>query len=168
MTQLNWDELGVFFTSQNELMDDYFTMQRDMVRRQSFLSNIYRWCLENSVPIHSSRRHSLLVVFYEELVKRPCEELHRIQLFLQRESPGHWKEWIPDLKEIDRPSVTGSIYRTSSRGSKEPRIDWWQREVPPELVSVGLEVVAGFGLDWLYGGAPMPRVSPDDLPVGPV
>jgi hypothetical protein len=147
-------------------MDGYFSSQRGMIFRQSFLSNVYRWCLENTVPIHSEPRKSLLVVFYEELVRHPDEELHRIQHFLQRESPGRWREWIPDLKEIDQPSVMGSIHETSAE-PKEARHDQWQREVSPDLLSAGLEVVAGFGLGWLYGGDATPRVGADDLPIGP-
>jgi hypothetical protein len=147
-------------------MDKYFTAQRAMIMRHSFVSNVYRWCLENTVPIHSTRRDSLLVAFYEDLVRRPSEELHRIQLFLQRESPGYWREWIPDLTEIHRTSVAGSVGEKSPDWSVDSRVDWWQREVPPDFISAGLEVVTGFGLDWLYGDGPMPKIAPEELPIG--
>jgi hypothetical protein len=165
-TQLRWGALGQF-THQNELMDKYFVAQREMIMQHSFVTNVYSWCLQNTVPIHSSRRNSLLVVFYEDLARRPDEELHRIELFLHRHSPGHWREWKPDLTEIDRTSVAGSVGEKSGRWSVDTRVDWWQREVPPNLVSAGLEVVTGFGLDWIYGDDPMPKIGPEDLPIGP-
>jgi hypothetical protein len=164
-TQRHWDDLGKF-TNQNELMDKYFTDQKEMIIRHSFVTNVYRWCLENTVPIHSSRRDSLLVVFYEDLVMHPYEELRRIQLFLQRQSPGYWREWRPDLTDINRTSAAGSVAETSAQWSVDSRFDWWQGELPLELTSTGLDVIAGFGLDWLYGDGPKPKIDPDKLPIG--
>jgi hypothetical protein len=161
-TRFKWDEIGGF-TAQNELMKTYFPDQKERLLKQSFVNNVYRWCLENTVPVRNSSHDSLLVVFYEELVSHPDQELQRIQLFLQRQSLGHWKEWKPDLTAIDRLSAMGTAAPVTAQWSGSARVDGWQREVPPELVSAGLEVVAEFGLDCLYGGASMPMIRPDEL-----
>lgn len=125
--------------------------------------HVARWCLENRVPTALLRRDQVHVVLYETLLADPAAELARLGDFLARRRPEHWAGWSPDPGVLARPSRTSWRQRPGEPPSAEARITEWVGAVPPATAARALAALAGFGLDGLYGAAPLPLVRPDQV-----
>lgn len=164
-TRLNVGDLGDF-TAQRLLMTRYFDRQRATIVRQAFLSNVHRWCLENTVPLAAAGGPSVLVLFYEDLVERPELELRRVESFLRREGRGKWRTWAAaDVSTVDRPSVMALPGRGRTWRSPRGRVQSSLNELPAEWVGAAWEIVREFGLDWLYDDRGTPKLAADEVEV---
>lgn len=162
LLRLGWGPLGLA-VRQPELVDHYFRKQQDDLLRQEFLTNVYRWCVENSVPIRSLSRLSTHATFYEHVVLHPNRELQRIKAFLSERSHGWWRSWSPNLASLDRPSMT--TYRPYESGPRTriERSQWWINEIPSAWIDPAMRIVRMFGLEWIYGEGPMPLIDGQQL-----
>lgn len=161
-TRLNWGCLGEY-TTNKPFLDRYFAPQKDEVIRQAFIGNVYRWCLENKFPLACLSQGSVLVVFYEDLIAHRDREFDRIKRFLADRSQGKWREWSPNLAAVDRPSATAyPDVGEEGMDGREMSLRW-TRQVPQEWIAEGVETLRLFGLDWIYGEDPWPRLAADDV-----
>jgi hypothetical protein len=145
------------------MLDRYFASQKDEVIRQAFISNIYRWCLENKLPLSRLPRGSVHVVFYEDLVEHRDREFARIERFLGERSQGRWRVWSPNLAAVDRPSATAyPSAGEEAMGGRDMSMRW-TRQVQREWIVDGVETLRLFGLDWIYGEDPWPKVAADEV-----
>jgi hypothetical protein len=160
--RLGWSTLGTYGRQQH-LMEKYFPQQHSDILRQDFLTNVYRWCVENSGPVHTLAAGSTHVVFYEHLVLHPDRELERIQSFLRGRSQGRWRTWSPDLASTDRPS--SSVFRTNGAGptTRTERSGWWANEIPEAWIDPAMRIVRMFDLGWVYGEEPAPLIEGSQL-----
>lgn len=161
-TRLNWGCLGQY-TANKTLLDRYFGPQKDEVVHQAFIGNTYRWCLENKLPISRLTQGSVHVVFYEDLVEHREREFGRMKRFLAERSHGRWSDWSPNLAAADRPSVTAYLADGEQAMDGRDLSRRWTSQMPSEWVTDGVQTLRLFGLDWIYGEDPWPRVAADKV-----
>lgn len=151
------------FLAQPNLIREILVSSADSVSDQAFITSVYEWCLETSVAIHGVNSGSVLVVFYESLVKDPEAELSRIRRFLRSRSPGLWRHWSPDFGRVSRPSAMSFPSEKVGEAGTQERVSSWRSGVPEGWIRDAVGVVTDFGLGWLYGDELTPVVSADEV-----
>jgi len=130
-----------------------------------FVEFVLRWCLENIVPTTMLAPHQAHVVFYEQLVERPDEEIARLARYLRRFGPGTWAVTTGRIDALTRPS------HTDYRGTELTTPGVGQRARGPDVATTTMarahEVIACFGLDRVYGAATRPLIEPEAVLIGP-
>jgi hypothetical protein len=142
------------------LVDDHLGPMEAELRRLTtdFEWAIARWCIETYVPLRQSAvGNRIAVLFYEHLVMDPDKGIEDIFRAVRREPPA---------AAYERFSVPS---RSSFRGDRPLRspadaISEWQNLLTTEQIERGLELVATFGLDKLYGPEIEPRLP--NFPAG--
>jgi hypothetical protein len=147
---------GVF-----ETLDDS-TEARRLVAQSAdpFESHVVRWCLENRIPLSQLDSAGTHVVFYEDLVLHPGEELDRLGHHLAMDFGS------AAITAARKPSRTDFRHRARQVLGRQPDVDFlrqWQGLVSPTAVERGLDVLRAFSLDHLYGRDALPLVSAADV-----
>lgn len=155
-------DLDADFLSQPQLVSDHLAPYVELIRGCStpFERSVAEWCIENGIALASLAGGDAEVVAYEHLCTRPDDELRRLCAHAR----------IPFGTSIRRKlrlpsSTTAEHDRLASDWSAGGKslVQSWIRRVTPEERARGLEILAGFGMDDLYGDDPMPLV--DRLPL---
>lgn len=164
MGWVGWGLLDVDPSLRSDLIDEYFLLHRETIMRQAFITNINRWCLENTIPLRTLCRESVHIVFYEDLVQEPARELDRIQRFLHEHSHGSWREWSPKSTVLWRPSAT-AFYGDLSTPPPEwaTRAVRWREELSQEWVGCALRRIRAFGVDGIYGEQIRPLIPAQEV-----
>jgi hypothetical protein len=164
---LGWDNHLGDFLGQESLLGGPLHQWRRLIEQSAAQDNhapkaeVLRWCMENVVPITMLRHQDAHVVFFEDLVQKPEEELSRLATFLRARQPQVWDDWRPDIADLLRPSPT--TFGGWNTDSPNLRISGWQRRIDPDRFEQCQELVAAFGLEGLYGDSPDPLVRPEQL-----
>lgn len=117
---------------------------------------VFRWCIENYVPLRQFEAGGLHCVFYERVCLEPEAEIRR--LF---ESIG--RRWdVAALRTASRASpMTAQESRIhSAPAASSGLIDGWVERIEPVRVERTVEILALFGLDRFYGTEPEPLATP--------
>jgi len=168
VAELGWEDELDQLLGQPDLMAGYFAPWRELITEvaategRSVVGLVLRWCLENHPAIAVTPPGSAHVVFYEDLVARPQEELGRLARFLADRQPQLWAGWRPDVAVLARPSSSAWRDRDGSPDG-DHRVGGWREHVTGQTLERCLGVLAAFGLDRVYGEAPAPRLAPDEL-----
>lgn len=148
-TRLGWKPSPEASFADKQLVEDHLAPFRGVLDsyRSDLERRVIQWCIENYVPLsYFQKRQDILVVFYERLVNDVEGELERIA--------------DPLGIRVRRPSdvltPSGTTYRPGGFAVADA-LDDWRRQLSADEVERGLEVVAAFGLDVLYGPEAMPR-----------
>jgi len=141
---------------QQPLVQDHLAPFEDVIRGVEddfLLRQVLIWAILHYVPLRQFEPGRLHVVFYEDVVRRPEQELPRLFRFVK---PHFVDSMMQGAMEIaTRPSrVTGG--KKKAAGGAWP-IGQWRDEVSAAQVREGLKILAHFGLDQLYGDEVMPR-----------
>jgi hypothetical protein len=141
------------FAEQEALVRDVLGDDRSILKEQG--SDIEKhaliWAITNYVPLHKCDENQLKLVFYENLVRDPEQELNRIfselPTALSRNSNV----------DLRMPSVTSNRSRGSLRNDKFLR-DWQTRFSETEIDQI-LNVCERFDLNRYYSRKPEPEVQ---------
>jgi hypothetical protein len=111
------------------------------------------WCIETLVPLRQfEQREDLNVVFYEHLLAQPDATVEGLFRSIGEAPPAAAYE------QIERPSLT--TYRAGGPLTDMTRaLDEWQDRLSPAQIERTHELLAVFGLDWLYDTGPQPLVG---------
>jgi hypothetical protein len=144
------------FLSRKPLVEDYLHPFEGVIRGVGddyIQRQVLVWAILHYVPLAQFQPGRLHIVFYEEMAERPEQELPRLFHHLR---PDRVEEMTRKAMNIlTLPSRVAGGAR-SGPGGKWP-IGRWKAELSAEQVRAGLEILAHFGLDQLYGDGVMPR-----------
>jgi hypothetical protein len=139
------------FLSQPELVEDFLgpvVAELEKVTT-TFDTNVFRWCIQNYVPLRQFARGEIHIAFYEEFCVRPKEEIARLFSFLGKpfdeEVYQSFSQPSP-MSRADSAIVTGGSL-----------VDNWRKSITPDQVKRAVEILAMFGLDRIYTDAAMPN-----------
>jgi hypothetical protein len=139
---------------QPDLVADHLEPHRDLITSlsdedDSFVArSALLWCIENVIPLTMSRRDDLTVMFYEELVRYPEQQLARLASLIND----------PELSQlagdaVTRPSALARQWSAVQRG--DDPVESWTSHIRPEEQRIVEQILTRFGLERLYPG-PMP------------
>jgi hypothetical protein len=163
---LNWDVRWELVQSQvlrqADLVEDFmgpflshFASASTYIEKQ-----VLTWCLDNYVPLKQFTPDQIHVVFYENLVAHPYEELPRLFAFLGKsaDSSIYSAMTIPSLLSDWNSPVLAGASRTNS---------WLSNMNSPEI-DRAMAILAAFGLDAIYSDDPFPNVAGLDHVMAPL
>jgi hypothetical protein len=145
---LGWRDVLSEMMEQEELVEDFLVPMEAEIRaaRGGFERRLFTWCIENYVPLKQFEPGEIHLCFYEDFLTRPEHELRRLFSFLGED----FDERVYPL--LNRPSPL-------SREGEAASVDAWQRFVTGSQLERAVEILGLFGLDRVYGEAPMPDPS---------
>jgi hypothetical protein len=152
----NWHLDLADFLAQSALMEDHLEPFRSLLSEplSPFERHVVLWCVENYVPLRQFREGDLHLAFYEDLVMRPEAEIRRLFTFLG-------KPFDPSaLAKLSRPSAV-TRQNSAVRTGGDP-VESWTATLAAAQVSQAVQLLSKFGLDRVYGEAPMPRLDRAD------
>jgi hypothetical protein len=144
------------FRSQSDLVDDYLADKMEFIEDVQLDEQKHAiiWCIHTLVPMRQFKTGEIPIIFYENLVRQPEDEVPRAFRALN----------IPFQANVyqaaARPSTT-SLSSSAILTGKDP-VRQWKKELTSQQVENILDVVNEFGLDHLYGESEMPLVQPTD------
>jgi hypothetical protein len=154
----NWGADLQHFLNQQPLVEDHLRSILHVIEsaQDEFERHIVVWCLDNFVPLRLLRRRDVHVAFYEDFCLEPEREVARLLTFVG----GSYDRRV--LRSMMRPSAT--TRRDSAVVSGDSLIDGWRAFVTPSQVDRAAQILAGFGLDRIYGtdSLPLSRTPLDD------
>jgi hypothetical protein len=140
------------FLSQPKLVEDYLEPFVSEIRQDHspFEDRIFRWCIQNYVPLKQFRMGEIYVAFYESLCVDPEVEYRSILDYLN----------VPHNRDIrsaaSKPSPMSQPDSAVHTGAS--LVDSWRESVSSSDASAALDILKLFGLDRLYGESSMPSV----------
>lgn len=132
---------------QEELVEDFLLPMEAEIRaaRDDFERHLFLWCIDNYVPLKQLGPGEIHLVFYENLLANPEEELRSLFGFLGDD---------PDCRVHARLAHPSALSR---KNAPVPSVDGW-RVSASQLERTG-EILSLFGLDGIYAEGPMPDPS---------
>lgn len=138
--ELKTDHLGPFMAD--------LAHWRDM---SDFEQRTYQWCIEHYVPLRTMKRGEVHLAFYETLAEAPAAEIERLFAFLGRPFDDRI---FAAVKRPSRVTRADAAIKTGESVSAH-----WQTKVDPADMARAMAIVRKFGLDAVYGEAPMPNIE---------
>jgi len=145
-------DLGEFL-AQEELMEDFLNPFREEIEaaQTKYDKLVFRWCIENYVPLKQFKRGEIHLAFYENFCETPESEIDRLFSFLGKSYDE------ATLARLRRPSpVSREESAIISGGSL---IDSWREQIADEQIRRTVEILSLFGLDRIYSQDSMPDVD---------
>ena len=141
------------FLAQPELVEDFLRpFEKEIKAAQTtFDQLVFRWCIENYVPLKQFKRGEVHLAFYENFCRSPEPEVDRLFSFLGRD----YDQRI--LKNLGKPSPVSR--KTSAIISGGSLIDGWRKQITGEQIQRAVEILSLFGLDSIYSQGSMPNVD---------
>jgi hypothetical protein len=145
---LGWQDVLSETMEQETLVEDFLLPMEADIRaaRGGFERHLFTWCIENYVPLMQFGPGEIHLCFYENFLARPEHELPRLFSFLGED----FDERV--YRKLKRPSPL-------SREGEAASVDGWRRSVTGRQLERAVEILGLFGLDRVYGEAPMPDPS---------
>jgi hypothetical protein len=136
------------FLKQGSLADDYLRPFEDLIRAagDDYIENqVLIWAILHYVLLLQFKPGELHVVFYEDLLRQPEQELTRLFRYLKPDCVDRMTEGA--LRVLPRPS------RVAPKDKKVVGATWrigaWKDELSAEQIERGAKILARFGLDRL-------------------
>jgi hypothetical protein len=135
--------------------DEYSAHPQKLVRQ------VAEWCLENAYPLSFLDGDESLT-FYEWAVLHPEAELDRLGKLCARAlgDPTPGRIGIEEMRKPSAKDWFGTAAGARGRGDWEEVVGRWRRTVSATEIEQCLEVLAAFGLGYLYGEDPLPLATP--------
>jgi hypothetical protein len=132
---------------QEELVEDFLLPMEAEIRaaRDDFERHLFLWCIDNYVPLKQLGPGEIHLVFYENLLANPEEELRSLFGFLGDDPDGRVHARLAHPSALSR------------KNAPVPSVDGW-RVSASQLERSG-EILSLFGLDGIYAEGPMPDPS---------
>jgi hypothetical protein len=148
-------DLRAEFLSQPELVEDYLApFAEDIAKAEThFDILVFRWCIQNYVPLRQFQEGEIHIAFYEDFCIDPEEEVARMFAYLG-------KPYSPEVLEVvGKPSPVS--LKDSAIVVGGSLIDSWRKQISPEQVERAVEILSLFGLDSIYSRESRP--NPDGV-----
>jgi len=144
------------YLQQNQLIEDYLFKFKEKIKAATsdFEKYIFKWCIENYVPIRQFKDNEVLITFYENLCLHPQVELKRIFSFIGRSYNGN-------LEIFDKPSKMSM--RSSAINSRTDLMSSWRINIDQDQVQKAVEILEHFGLDQIYNEDDLPLLHGDKI-----
>ncbi len=153
--QLGWatDSDILAFLQQRPLLDDHLAPHLETINRaQTDLEkHASIWCVSHLVPLRQFAPDELTIIFYENLCLHPERELARIEGVVKRPCP------LTTLESLTKPSPT--TVASSAVLTGDDRVTQWQKRLSAAEIKEILDIVAAFGLDYLYRDSALPQIE---------
>jgi len=141
------------FLAQEELMEDFLNPFREEIEaaQTTFEKLVFRWCIENYVPLKQFKKGEIHLAFYENFCEKPEFEIDRLFSFLGKS----YDEAV--FTSLRKPSpVSREESAIISGGSL---IDSWREQITDEQIQRAVEILSLFGLERIYSQDSMPNVE---------
>lgn len=141
---------------QSSLHTDYLVPFENIIRSVSddFIERqILIWSIVHYVPLMASNSNDIYIIFYEDLVSSPIEELGRLFAFLGKDDTQ--EEML--LEKIYKPARTSKKFEQVL--SRKSLVDSWKDELSAQQIDRGMKILGYFHLDVLYENAFKPNRS---------
>lgn len=107
---------------------------------------IFFWCIYNWIPLQQFKKNELHLVFYENFVTGPQDELRGLFSFL-----GVEYNEAAVLSSLSKPSLTTNKKAASFQQSNAiSRLESWQKRLSAQQLARADEILALFGMNDLY------------------
>ena len=117
----------------------------------SFDKHIFRWCIENYIPLKQFNEGEIQIIFYENLCTNTQKEVERILSFIGEPFS------LEILEQSTRPSALSR--KDSAIASGANLIDSWRNDINDKQVERALEICSIFGLEKIYDQSSLPLLS---------
>lgn len=138
------------FLNQPKLVEDFLDPFMDTAQNLEtpFEERVFRWCIQNYVPLTQFGYGDIHVIFYEELCVRPEATLKALFEYLA----------LPlDLDKVDLLAPSPVSRPDSAVVTGESLVDKWRDFVTPDEVDRAIKILQLFGLDSLYDNESLPN-----------
>ena len=151
---LGWKTYTESYLAQPELVEDHLAGVADELQaaRDPFDQQVFRWCVEASVPLRQFAPNQIHLAFYERFITEPQAAIAGIFRHIGR---------IYDeraLSVLFEPS-SQTRRRRSAIATGGDLLDQWRESISGERIRRALHILSLFGLDRIYGDASMPDVK---------
>ncbi len=152
--QLDWSTYIPQYLAQRHLLEDHLQPMRESIAsaKSQFEKHMYAWCIQHFVPLRQLSQGDVHVVFYEHLCVDREAEIERLFTFLGRRFDSR------AVLRAATPSKTDWRETTVDQKSGENLVTTWQRHVGLDQLRTAMKILALFGLDYIYGEEPLPKV----------
>lgn len=141
------------FLNQQELVEDFLAPFAPAMSEATnyFDLLIFRWCVQNYVPLQQFQNGEIYMAFYEHFCVDPERETRKLFAYLG-------KPYDPRLlATVAKPSPVAKQGSAIVAGNN--LIDNWRKHVSAEQIARAQEILGLFGLDQLYGTDSMPKCA---------
>ena len=147
---LGWKDNLFETMEQRDLVEDFLLPVEGDIRaaRDDFERHLFLWAIDNYVPLRQFGPGELHLVFYENLLAHPKEELRRLFAFLGEDFDDR------AYRNLGRPSPL-----SREDATERPSVDGWLSHVGGRRLERAVEILGLFGLDRVYGEGAMPDPS---------
>lgn len=141
------------YLSQEKLMQDFLNpFKAEMEAAQTkFEIIIFRWCIQNYVPLKQFKRNDIHIVFYEHFCENPKAEIDDLFSFLGKS----YDEKV--YKQLKKPSAVSREDSAIISGSD--LVNSWRDHISADQIQRTIEILSLFGLDKIYSAASMPNID---------
>ena len=153
--------LSTHNTRRDELADVADLIEATAERDEFVLTQVALWCISHRYALSSSAIRSFSVVFYEDLVTKPAQEVAR--LFSELEMEDRYRD--------NRRAVGAGIgheshvtFANNTIADTRKGRALWQAQWDSATIEAGLEILARFGFDTVYADGFAPLITAGEWP----
>ena len=117
----------------------------------AFQDVLFQWCVLHFVPLHQLRSGDAYLLFYENLLVNPEEEIARLFGYLNRDY-----EWPAVQRSLRTGSTTNYRDRDFETVSQSDLLASWRGRFSEARLAMADEMLSKFGLDQIYDETRMP------------
>ncbi len=143
--------------NQNQLMEDYLAPFEKLILGENsyFENHLIYTCVQNFVALKQLKRIPHHIVFYENVVDDPLQEIKKIRGFL------HQPFYARDERLVQ--TMVNKRFMMGEAAIGDPLMKWQER-LSSQQIERGEEIMQMFGLDSFYSAyKPRPIISIDSL-----
>lgn len=144
------------FLEQKDLLVDYLLPYEDLIADSGddfILNQILIWSIIHFIPLNSLDTQKIHIVFYEDLLTNPQNEIMKIFNFVGK----HYSECEALNEIILKPTRTSS--NTYSDRSVEQKIRSWESELSLHQIDRGMQILERFNFHRIYLNPIKPDMS---------
>ncbi len=151
--KLGWNSQIDDFLLQEELMADFLNPFKKEIENatDTFDKHVFKWCIENYVPLRQFNEGEILVTFYENICHDPQKEIERIMSFIGKSS------FPQSYNNFSKPSSMSR--KDSAIKTGENLINSWRKNITNNKIKRAVEILTIFGLHKIYKEDNMPILS---------
>lgn len=141
------------FLNQEELMNDFLNPFKEEIKKAQtkFEKIIFRWCIENYVPLRQFQPGDIHVAFYENFCEIPRTEIDGVMSYLGVKYDNQIFERLREPSPVSRKD--SAIILGASL------IDFWRKDITHNQLEKAIKILALFGMDKIYSTDSMPNID---------